>query len=62
MKKFICIVVDAESKTDLKEYEISANYDWEALYKAKAQFKLASHYTPRLPPIESVIFDLVEIN
>lgn len=61
MKRFICIVVDMKTKADLKEYELSARDKWEAEAEARAYYKIAAHYTPRLPPIDDVFFDLVAL-
>ena len=61
MKKFLCIFIDLATRKDVKEYTISAYDKWAAEADAKALYRVASHYTPKLPDIESTILDAVEI-
>ncbi len=58
MAKFLCIVVDVINKKDVKEYTLSARDKLEAEIQAKNIYKIESHYTPRLPPVEDCHFDL----
>lgn len=59
MAKFLCIVVDAINKKDVKEYTLCARDKLEAEIQAKGNYKIEAHYTPRLPPVEYCHFDLV---